>query len=228
LIIEDDPAIVMGLKDAFEAESFVVSTAQDGEVGLAMALAENVDCIILDVMLPSMNGRDVCRAVRAQGIGTPILMLTSKSEESDIVLGLEIGADDYLTKPFRLAELIARVRALLRRKQALAASTTARLEFGDVVVDFDKLEATRGGSPIKMSVREFEVLKYLALREGTIVTREMLLDDVWGYDVFPTTRTIDNYILMLRKKLERDPSAPEHLLTVHTLGYRFLRTAGSA
>jgi DNA-binding response OmpR family regulator len=212
LIIEDDPAIVMGLKDAFDA----------------MALAEKADCIILDVMLPSMNGRDVCRAVRAQGIGTPILMLTSKSEESDIVLGLEIGADDYLTKPFRLAELIARVRALLRRKQALASSTTARLEFGDVVVDFDKLEATRGGSPIKMSVREFEVLKYLALREGTIVTREMLLDDVWGYDVFPTTRTIDNYILMLRKKLERDPSAPEHLLTVHTLGYRFIRTAGSA
>jgi len=225
LIIEDDPAISMGLKDAFEAEQFDVTTAMDGELGLSLASKGKADCIILDVMLPSMNGRDVCRAIRAKGIGTPIIMLTSKGEESDVVLGLELGADDYLTKPFRLAELIARIRALLRRKQALNTTTAAKLEFGNASIDFDKLEAHLNGSPVKMSVREFEVLKYLSQHDGNIVTREMLLNEVWGYDVFPTTRTIDNYILMLRKKLERDPSAPKHIVTVHTLGYRFTQEA---
>ena len=225
LIIEDDPAIVMGLRDAFEAESFTVTTAQDGEVGLAAALNKEIDCILLDIMLPSMNGRDVCKNIRSRGIGTPIMMLTSKNEEADIILGLEIGADDYLTKPFRLAELLARVRALIRRKQALSNTSGSILGFGTAKIDFDRLEASKDGLPVKMSVREFEVLKFLSLHEGAIVTRDMLLNEVWGYDVYPTTRTIDNYILMLRKKLEPDPSVPAHIATVHSMGYRFTRSA---
>lgn len=225
LIVEDDSAISSGLQDVFETELFDVTVAIDGAAGYTAALDSTLDCIILDIMLPFMDGLEVCRGLRTHGIGTPIVMLTSKNEEADIVRGLEIGADDYIVKPFKLNELIARVRALIRRRQALSTAPAVILAFGEVVVNFDALQASRNSKPIRMSVREFEVLKYLASREGAVVTRENLLDDVWGYDSFPTTRTIDNFILSLRKKLEQDPSNPKHILTVHTMGYRFQREA---
>ena len=221
LLVEDDPAITVGLQDALESEGFEVTIERDGEGGLKAAQRGEYDCMILDLMLPLMNGRDVCRQLRAEHNNIPILILTSKGEESDIVLGLEIGADDYVTKPFSVAELVARIRALLRRRQVLQEESTQTLDFGNVHVDYNRMECTVDGKNVHMSVRELEVLRFLASNEGTIVTRDMLLDKVWGYDSFPTTRTVDNYILSLRKKLEHDPARPKHILTVHSKGYRF-------
>jgi DNA-binding response OmpR family regulator len=222
LIVEDDPAILKGLKESFEQENYRVLTAQDGLKGFQTAKRENIDVIILDVVLPGKNGQDVCRELRTAGISTPILMLTSKKQEMDKVLGLELGADDYVTKPFSLRELHARVKALLRRKSELPKDIE-EYSFGAVHVDFRKRDAFRDMKPVKLSLREYEVLKYLIQHEGEVVTRHMLLDEVWGYDVFPTTRTVDNYILSLRKKLEDDPANPKHILTVHTAGYKFTK-----
>jgi two-component system alkaline phosphatase synthesis response regulator PhoP len=188
---------------------------------LQKAATERIDVIILDLMLPDMNGEQICKDLRSKGFATPILMLTSKAEEMDKVLGLEIGADDYVTKPFSLRELMARVKALLRR-QADLPKDIAQFSFSDVDIDFRKMEALKNGKPVRLSVRELEVLKFFILHEGTLVTRDTLLNEVWGYDQFPTTRTVDNYVLALRKKLEKDPSRPEYLLTVHTAGYKFL------
>jgi two-component system alkaline phosphatase synthesis response regulator PhoP len=185
------------------------------------ATRERVDLVILDLLLPDMNGEQICKDLRSKGFATPILMLTSKAEEMDKVLGLEIGADDYVTKPFSLRELIARVKALLRR-QADLPKDIAQFSFGDIEIDFRMMEALKGGKPVRLSVREFEVLKFLILHEGTLVTRDTLLNEVWGYEQFPTTRTVDNYILALRKKLEDDPAKPVHFLTVHTAGYKFV------
>jgi DNA-binding response OmpR family regulator len=223
LVIEDDPAIVLGLQEAITAEGFSVLVERDGEGGLRQARREVADCILLDVMLPLMNGRDVCRTLRAEGVNTPIIMLTAKAEEADVVLGLEIGADDYVTKPFRLNELLARVRALLRRRSALAKQADSKLEFGLVTVDFETMELRVNGELVRASVRELEVLHFLVKHEGEVVSRDMLLDSVWGYDHYPTTRTVDNYILSLRKKIEPNAANPTFIRTVHTAGYRFTR-----
>jgi DNA-binding response OmpR family regulator len=222
LVVEDDPAILKGLVASFEEEHYEVYTATDGEKGYQLGKKENIDLIILDVMLPGKNGQDVCRDLRKDGVNTPILMLTSKKQEMDKVLGLELGADDYVTKPFSIRELHARVKALLRRKGELKKGIE-EFSFGGISVDFKKQEAKKKGKALKLSAKEFEILHYFVQREGEVVTREMLLDDVWGYTNFPTTRTVDNYILSIRKKIEDDPSKPKHLLTVHTAGYKFMK-----
>lgn len=223
LIIEDDPAIAKGLTDALTAEAFTIVVATDGAAGFMHAGSGKFDLVILDIMLPLKNGIDVCRDLRNNGVTTPIIMLTSKTEEIDKVIGLEIGADDYVTKPFSVRELIARIKAQLRRYSPEIKSAAASVfSFGTITVDFEKLLAKRGDVVLKMSVKEFDVLRYFVHHEGEVVTRDMLLDNVWGYDYFPTTRTVDNYLLTLRKKIEDNPSSPRHLLTVHTSGYRFV------
>ena len=220
LIIEDDPAILKGLKIALKEASYEVYTAADGLLGLQMAMEENFDLIILDLMLPAKNGQEVCQELRQTGNLTPIIMLTSKKEEIDKVMGLEAGADDYVTKPFSLHELLARIKAVLRRTQREETVTTLQLE--QVTIDFKKMTASKEGQPLKLTAREFELLRFLAEHEDEVVTRDMLLDQVWGYDSFPTTRTIDTFILNLRKKIEPDPAHPRHLITVHKMGYRFV------
>jgi len=222
LIIEDDPAIQQGLHDALTEEHYSILASTDGEKGYQMAKRETVALIILDLMLPNKNGKEICADLRTAGVQTPILMLTSKKQEMDKILGLEIGADDYMTKPFSLRELIARVKALLRRQSEIQ-STINETHFGDVHVDFGKQEGAKGKKKLKLSAKEFQLLKYFVEREGKVISRDMLLDDVWGYDVTPTTRTVDNYILSLRKKIETVPSKPKHLLTVHTAGYKFVK-----
>lgn len=222
LIIEDDPTIIQGLKEALQEEHYKVLTEEDGEEGFRRAKRETVDLILLDVMLPGKNGSEVCRDLRRDGIMTPILMLTSKGAEIDKVTGLELGADDYVTKPFSMRELIARIKALLRRQQEIVKEISVT-SFGDVAVDFKKQEIVKGEKMLKMSAKEFQLLRYFLEREGQVISRAHLLDDVWGYDSMPTTRTVDNYILSLRKKIETHPSKPKHLLTVHTAGYKFVR-----
>jgi DNA-binding response OmpR family regulator len=221
LIIEDEPNMVLGLKDSCEYEGYEVSVARDGNEGLEKVSTEKPDIILLDVMLPLMSGIDVCRCLRARGIETPILMLTARSQEIDKVVGLEVGADDYVTKPFSVKELLARIRAHLRR----AAKQVAEIEsftFGDVELNFRKYVARKGGKALELSPREFEILRYLIRRRGEIVTRDQLLDEVWGYDSSPVTRTVDNHIARLRQKIEPHPSEPQHIITVHRLGYRFI------
>jgi DNA-binding response OmpR family regulator len=222
LIIEDDKVLVRGLSDALKRENFEVLSSGDGTIGYDMAKKEKPDLIILDIILPGMNGLEVCKKLRTEQSPLPILMLTSKKEELDKVLGLELGADDYLTKPFGMRELIARVRALLRRQSKVFADLDECF-FEDVYVDFRKQEAKKGKKALEMSAKEYELLKYFAQREGEVVSRAQLLDDVWGYEVTPTTRTVDNYVLSLRKKIEANPSKPKHLLTIHTAGYKFVR-----
>ncbi|MBI1805070.1 MAG: response regulator transcription factor [Ignavibacteriae bacterium] len=222
LIIEDDPAIVRGLEAALGEEHYTLLTAREGEKGYLMAKRENIDLIILDIVLPKKSGLDICKDLRKDEINTPILMLTSKKEEIDKVMGLEIGADDYVTKPFSLRELKARIHALLRRKAELKMEID-EYSFGTVDVDFKKQEANKNKRPIRLSSKEFDVLKFFIRHEGEVVTRHMLLDEVWGYEQDPTTRTVDNYILSLRKKIEDIPTKPKHLLTVHTTGYKFVK-----
>jgi DNA-binding response OmpR family regulator len=222
LLVEDDPAISRGLKDNLGAEHYEVVSESDGAKGLQTARKRQFDLIILDVMLPSMNGMDICRQLRIDKVQTPILLLTSKGAEVDKVMGLELGADDYVTKPFSVRELLARVKALIRR-QAKIVSELHEFTFGDVYLDFKKQEARKGKKALDLTTKEFELLKYFAEREGEVITRAQLLDDVWGYDAAPTTRTVDNYILGLRKKIETQPSKPKHLQTIHTAGYKFVR-----
>lgn len=221
LIVEDDKAILRGLVDNLTAEHFSVTSASDGEEGLKEARKGRLDLIILDVMLPTMNGYEICKELRSGGIQTPILMLTGKGEELDKVLGLELGADDYVTKPFSVKELIARIKAILRRQTELRAEIN-ETEIDGLHIDFKKQEAIRGRKQIEMTAKEFQLLKYFVEREGEVVTRHQLLDDVWGYESMPTTRTVDNYILSLRKKIEQNPAKPKHLITVHTAGYKLV------
>jgi DNA-binding response OmpR family regulator len=221
LVVEDDAAILRGLADNLACESHDVLTATDGERACSIVREHKPDLVILDLMLPRMSGYDVCRTLRGEGVTTPILMLTARGDESDRVLGLDLGADDYLTKPFSIRELLARVRALLRRTQAAAPSIDV-LQFEDTIIDFKRYEAQKASAPIDMTKKEFGVLRYLAGRAGEVVTREELLDQVWGYDAMPTTRTVDNHIASLRAKLEGDPSQPRHLHTVHGVGYKWV------
>jgi DNA-binding response OmpR family regulator len=223
LVVEDDLAILRGLKDNLEFESYEVLTAGDGESGYQLVKEKKPDLVILDIMLPRMSGHELCRKVRGEGIMTPILMLTARSEEKDRVTGLDLGADDYVTKPFSVPELLARVRALIRRvQQSKSGDLPGELRFDDVVIDFKCFEARRAGEVLEMSRKEFGVLRLLAARDGEVVRRDELLDEVWGYDQFPTTRTVDNHIALLRGKLERDPANPRRILTVYGVGYRLV------
>ncbi len=222
LIIEDDPAILKGLQISLEEEHYKIYTEINGVKGFETAQKQLFDLIILDLMLPGMNGQEICKKLRNQSISTPIIMLTSKKEEADKVLGLELGADDYVTKPFSIRELIARIKALLRRTQKENVSIE-QFTFGKIHIDFQKQVLIKDDRPIKLSVREFEILRYFIEHEDQVVTRDMLLNDIWGYDIFPTTRTVDTFILNLRKKIEADPSNPKHLITIHKAGYKFLR-----
>jgi DNA-binding response OmpR family regulator len=223
LIIEDDVSILSGLKDVLIFKSYEVLTAEDGEVGYAAAVAEKPDLIILDIMLPKMDGFTLCQKLRAEGNSTPVLMLTAKGEEPDKIHGLDIGADDYVTKPFSLPELLARVRALLRRTPERAKNNPPdSLNIGDVSLNFKKFEAYRGDTVLSLSPKEFGILGFLASRVGEVVTREELLDEVWGYDLYPTTRTVDNHIAQLRSKIEKNPAEPRYLVTVHGVGYKLI------
>ncbi len=220
LLVEDDEAIATALKDGFEYEGFKVVHACDGEAGLRMATGEAPDLIILDVMLPKMNGHDVCRQIRKDGNNVPIIMLTARGQEIDKVLGLKLGADDYVTKPFGFMELMARVEALLRRSVGRDVILET-YQFGNVSIDFKKGEARKKGTMLDMSAREFRLLKYFVEHRGEVVAREQLLDSVWDYDNAPLTRTVDMHVAKLRKKIEDVPDDPRFIVTVHRMGYKF-------
>ena len=222
LVIEDEPQMLLGLRDNLELEGYEVATAGDGDEGLQKAASFNPDLVILDVMLPRKNGFDVCRELRARSIATPVVMLTARSQETDKVLGLELGADDYVTKPFSITELLARVRAVLRRAGGRAGAPADTYRIGDLEIDFRLHQARRGRVRVEFTAREFELLRYFVAHVGQVVTREQILNEVWGYEEFPTTRTIDNFVAKLRQKIERSPHAPEHILTIHGSGYKFV------
>lgn len=223
LVVEDEPAILRGLQDNLRLEGFEVLAAADGEAGYKLALESKPDLIMLDLMLPRMSGYEICRKLRGAGVNTPILMLTARSEETDRVLGLDLGADDYVTKPFSIRELLARVRALLRRTQPAVASLSepSQLRFSTTMLDFQKYEASKDGQPVDLTRKEFGIVRFLASRQGVVISRDELLNEVWGYDAYPSTRTVDNHIASLRAKLEPDAANPRHFLTVHGVGYKF-------
>jgi DNA-binding response OmpR family regulator len=222
LVVEDEAAILQGLRDNLEFEGYEVFTAPDGIAGLEQIRKHDPHLIVLDLMLPRLSGYELCRKLRAEGVNTPILMLTARGEEADRVLGLDLGADDYVTKPFSVRELMARVRALLRRT-ATGCGLPNELEFDDVRVDFARYEATRAGRRVELTRKEFGLLRLLAAKEGAVVTRDELLEKVWGYDAMPTTRTVDNHLAALRAKLERNAAEPRHLITVHGVGYKLVK-----
>ncbi|MEK7407125.1 MAG: response regulator transcription factor [Acidobacteriota bacterium] len=220
LVVEDEPAILRGLTDNLRREQHEVFTAEDGEEGYRLVSEKRPDLVILDLMLPKLSGYEVCRKMRADGMTMPILILTARSDETDRVLGLDLGADDYIVKPFSVRELLARVRAHLRRAQPVK-SPPDQITVGEVTVDFRSYEARRAGQPLEMTRREFQALRLLVSRPGEVVTREEMLEQVWGLHVYPTTRTVDNHIAALRAKLEPDPARPRHLLTVRGVGYKW-------
>jgi two-component system alkaline phosphatase synthesis response regulator PhoP len=222
LVIEDEAGLRLTLSDRLTSEGYHVDTASDGEAGLQSATGGAYDLIVLDVMLPRMNGFDVCREVRYRGVVAPILMLTARGQMVDKVVGLKLGADDYLTKPFEMPELMARLEALLRRVPPRARSGGDAYRFGDVMVDFRRAEVTRGGQPIDLSAREFKLLRYFIEHPGAALSRDALLSEVWGYDEMPLTRTVDVHVAGLRQKIEANPKLPEFILTVHGLGYKFV------
>jgi two-component system, OmpR family, alkaline phosphatase synthesis response regulator PhoP len=221
LLIEDEPGLQLVLTDRLASEGYTVETAGDGDLGLARAVGEPFDVILLDVMLPKRDGLDVAKTLRQQGIQTPILMLTAKGQVVDRVVGLKLGADDYLTKPFEMIELLARMEALLRRAPVSAGVSLERYSFGDVVVDVRKTEVTRGGAPLDLSAKEFYLLRYFIEHRGATLSREELLQQVWGYQAATSTRTVDTHVAWLRQKLEPNPRIPQFILTIHGLGYKF-------
>ncbi len=221
LLIEDEQGLILTLTDRLQSEDFEVETASDGEAGLALALNETFDLIILDVMLPKKNGFDVCRDLRQKNIETPILMLTAKSETIDKVLGLKLGADDYLTKPFEVMELLARIEALLRRSVNTHQNLNGSFKFGSVAIDFRRAEVLKENKTVELSALEFKLLQYLIEHRGEVIKRDELLDEVWGYDAMPSTRTVDVHIAWLRQKLEENPKYPQFIQTVHGFGYKF-------
>lgn len=221
LIVEDQKDMVTGLVFNLEAQGYEVSAAYDGQEGLASAERDKPDLIVLDIMLPKKDGFEVCRELRRKGHDVPILMLTARREEADKVLGLEIGADDYLTKPFGLSEFLARVKALLRR----GPGKDVQLEdyrFGTVEVDFKNYRAIKDGVPVSLTQREFEMMKLFVKNRDKVISRNRFLNEIWGYDRFPTTRTVDAHIASLRQKLETDPEHPRFIVTAHGLGYKFI------
>jgi len=218
LIIEDDATLLRGLKDNFEYEGYGVVTAEDGEKGLEAALGSGAALIVLDIMLPEVNGYEICRLVRAEGLETPIIMLTAKGQESDVVLGLNLGADDYVTKPFSIKELLARANALLRRQRR---GRVRRHRFGDCELDCAARKLLRGGKEVELTPKEYGLLELFARRAGRALTRDEVLRNVWGYDVFVTSRSVDRCVTALRKKVEPDPAHPTFIRTVRQIGYRF-------
>ena len=221
LIIEDDQAMAVALRDGFNYEGYTVEVARDGALGLRLAADKNHDLIILDVMLPKLCGLDVCKRLRAEGHRTPIIMLTARGQEIDKVVGLKTGADDYVTKPFSFLELMARVEAILRRTSRTEESFD-EAQFGDIWLNFKTLEARKSERSLDLSPREFKILKYFLERRGEVITRDQLLDGVWGYDGFPLTRTVDMHIAKLRHKIEDNPADPRYIVTVHRAGYKFI------
>ena len=222
LLVEDEPGLVMTLTDRLIAEGYDVETATDGETGLARGSAESFALIILDGMLPGRDGFDVAKTIRAQGIQTPILMLTARSQVVDRVVGLKLGADDYLTKPFETIELLARIEALMRRAPSGPSGVSLeRYQFGDIAVDVRKAEVTQKGQPLDLSAKEFQLLKYFIEHRGATISRDELLNQVWGYSAMPSTRTVDVHVAWLRQKLEPNPRVPQYILTVHGMGYKF-------
>lgn len=222
LLVEDEKGLIVTLTDRLQSEGFEVVSAADGKRGFELACEERFDLIILDVMLPKKNGYDVARDLRQKGCQTPILMLTAKGETIDKVLGLKLGADDYLTKPFEMIELLARVEALLRRSPHQQSNGAGTFRFGSVAIDFKRAEVSKGNTPVDLSAMEFKLLQFLIENRGTVHTRDNLLDAVWGYDAMPTTRTVDVHIAWLRQKLEENPRHPHFIQTVHGMGYKFV------
>jgi two-component system alkaline phosphatase synthesis response regulator PhoP len=222
LLVEDEPAVAMTLADLLTGEGYEVETATDGRTGLARASSEPFDVVLLDVMLPGMNGFDVCRELRRTGKDVAVLMLTARGQLTDRVVGLKLGADDYLTKPFEPPELLARVEALLRRVRKQGLPAVASFQFGDVEVDFERGDAKKGGAAIPLAAKEFELLRYLVNRRGKVVSREELLESVWEYQPGVSSRTLDVHIAWLRQKLEPNHRHPQYILTVHGVGYKFV------
>jgi DNA-binding response OmpR family regulator len=222
LVVEDDRATRKALQQLFELEGYAVDIAQTGPQGLEMFRQSRPAFVILDLGLPQLAGPDVCRAIRKETEEVPILILTGSSDEISRVLLLELGADDYVTKPFSPKELIARVRAILRRTRRAPAPPLEQLRFDDVQVEFAKMEVTRGSRAVALTPQEFKLLKYFAEHPQRVLSRDQLLSDVWGYNSYPSTRTVDSHILTLRQKLERDPARPVHFVTVHNAGYKFV------
>ena len=221
LIVEDEPNMVAGLRDNFEFEGYEVLTAPDGVAGLERALSESPDLVILDVMMPRMSGLDVCKQLKVKKPGLPIIMLTARGQEVDKVVGLELGADDYVTKPFSIRELLARVKAVLRRMQP-GAKAQEKFAFGEVEVNMRSCQVSRKGKALDFSSKEFELLRFFLHHPGETLSRDRLLEEVWGYDHFPTTRTVDAHIVRLRQKVEPKPDEPRFILTVHGTGYKFV------
>ena len=224
LLVEDEPGLQLTLSDRLGREGYVVETAGDGETGLEKASTGRFDLVLLDVMLPRKNGFDVLRDLRQRSVATPVIMLTARGQVVDTVVGLKLGADDYLAKPFEMMELLARIEARLRRSAAPAPPPAAGdgYRFGDVRVDYRSAEVFRGSDTVELSAREYQLLRYLIEHRGEIISRDQLLNEVWGYNAMPSTRTVDVHVAWLRQKVEPNPRHPQYLLTVHGLGYRFV------
>lgn len=222
LLVEDEPQMQRGVKDNLEFEGHEVEVAGDGKAGLQKLLENSYDLVLLDVMLPHLSGLDVCRKAREKNVMTPIIMLTARGEEIDKVLGLELGADDYITKPFGLRELLARVKAALRRAEGSTGSSAEKIVLGSVRIDFATYNASRSDKSLLMTPKEFEILKFLWHHRNKVVSRDQLLTNVWGYDDTISTRTVDNFILRLRQKIEDDPAHPKHIITIHGIGYKLI------
>jgi two-component system alkaline phosphatase synthesis response regulator PhoP len=220
LLVEDEPGLVLTLSDRLTREGYDVESSGDGESGLERAAAGPFDLVLLDVMLPRMGGFDVLRELRRRGVDTPVIMLTARGQLVDKVVGLKLGADDYVTKPFEMAELLARVEAKLRRAPATLRPAEGH-QFGEIRVDFRRAEVTRAGAPVELSAREFQLLRYFIEHRGATLTREELLNEVWGYNAMPSTRTVDVHVAWLRQKIEPNPRHPQYILTIHGMGYKF-------
>jgi two-component system alkaline phosphatase synthesis response regulator PhoP len=222
LLVEDEPGLVLTLTDRLTREGYAVESSPDGESGLERASREGFDLLLLDVTLPRLGGFDVLRELRRRGVETPVIMLTARGQLVDRVVGLKLGADDYVTKPFEIAELLARIEARLRRAPASVHAAEGH-RFGDISVDFRRAEVTRAGVPVELSAREYQLLRYFVEHRGATLTREELLNEVWGYNAMPTTRTVDVHVAWLRQKIEPNPRHPQYILTVHGLGYKFVQ-----
>jgi two-component system, OmpR family, alkaline phosphatase synthesis response regulator PhoP len=222
LLVEDEPGLVMTLTDRLTAEGYDVESVTEAPGAAEKASSGAYDAIVLDVMLPGGNGFDICRAIRQRGVATPVLMLTARGQVVDRVVGLKLGADDYLIKPFEMAELLARIEALLRRGGPVTQGLEGSFRFGDVAVDFRRAEVTRQGEALDLSAQEFKLLRYFIEHRGATLSRDELLNEVWGYNAMPSTRTVDVHVAWLRQKIEETPRHPRHILTVHGMGYKFV------
>lgn len=222
LLIEDEPEMQRGLKDNLEFEGYKVDVVSDGKDGLRKMINHTYDLVLLDIMLPGMSGFDVCKRAREKGVRVPVIMLTAKGEEVDKVLGLELGADDYITKPFSLRELLARIKAVLRRKGSGMSEASGKTKIGHIEIDFSTYTVSKKGKPIEMTPKECEILRFLWQHKNQVVSRDALLTNVWGYDESISSRTVDNFILKLRQKVEPSPSKPRHIITIHGTGYKLI------